>query len=81
MGDQHNKDKKKIIKKGSPSLHFVHCLTPRLNTDILFGRRHGLRTLLVLTGDAQRDHLLSVSQEEEPEFFCDSIASLLTCKF
>jgi len=73
------------------NISFVTCSTKldpartvivgdRLNTDILFGRRYGLRTVLVFSGVTQRGDLPPASQEQLPEFICDSIASLLTCR-
>lgn len=60
----------------SPPIHL--CCS--LHTDMLFGHRNGLRTLLVFSGVTKRSDLPSAKQEEQPEFICDSVASLLTCK-
>lgn len=62
-----------------PPFPHTHTLL-RLNTDILFGHRYGLRTVLVFSGVTQRGDLPPASQEQLPEFICDSIASLLTCR-
>jgi len=63
----------------SPSLYPIH-LCCSLHTDMLFGHCNGLRTLLVFSGVTKRSDLPSAKQEEQPEFICDSVASLLTCK-
>ncbi|CAJ0577049.1 unnamed protein product, partial [Mesorhabditis spiculigera] len=53
----------------------------RTNTDVLFGRRHGLRTCLVLSGCHQltdvRDNLAQGKHNMVPEFFADSLGHLV----
>jgi phosphoglycolate/pyridoxal phosphate phosphatase family enzyme len=50
----------------------------RLNTDILFGRQNGLKTLLVMTGVTLQSDLETAPQEQLPDFYCQSIANV-TC--
>ncbi len=46
----------------------------RLNTDIEFGRRGGLQTLLVLSGVTSPEGLCNIEDEnQKPDFFVDSI--------
>lgn len=49
----------------------------RLDTDILFGLRGGLQTLLVLTGITTRDELQADANMIMPHYVADSIAGLL----
>jgi ribonucleotide monophosphatase NagD (HAD superfamily) len=51
----------------------------RLNTDILFGRQNGLKTLLVMTGVTQQTGLETAPQEQAPDYYCQSIADILVC--
>jgi phosphoglycolate/pyridoxal phosphate phosphatase family enzyme len=48
----------------------------RLNTDIAFGRKCGLRTLLVLTGVSQLSDLPDASDLETPDLWAASVADL-----
>lgn len=48
----------------------------RLETDIEFGKKGGLGTLLVLTGITSKEDLLSVSQEQVPDFVAPSLGNL-----
>ena len=48
----------------------------RLDTDILFGKDGGLRTLLVLSGVTTEEGLLSPKNSITPDFYMDSLASL-----
>ena len=51
----------------------------RLDTDILFGRRHGMSTAAVLTGVTTSAQLRGDLQEElRPDFWMDSVQDLLT---
>ncbi len=49
----------------------------RLSTDIEFGIRNGMKTLLVLTGLCQRNNLED-QNGTKPQFFCESVAGFLT---
>ncbi len=48
----------------------------RLNTDIEFGIRNGMKTLLVLTGICHREDV-ETKNGTEPDYFCESVADLL----
>lgn len=50
----------------------------RLDTDILFGRDGGLRTLLVLSGVTTEATLTAPGQHIVPNFYADSLATLLS---
>lgn len=53
----------------------------RLNTDIEFGIKHGMKTLLVLTGVCKKGDLEKQGASgTRPDFFTDSVAGLLSCK-
>lgn len=56
----------------------------RVNTDVKFGRDHGLRTLLVLSGchglDEIEDGILQSREDLVPEFYADSLGSLIPPK-
>ncbi|SCZ98516.1 BZ3500_MvSof-1268-A1-R1_Chr3-1g05435 [Microbotryum saponariae] len=52
----------------------------RLETDVLFGRRGGLTTLLVWTGFSKPSHLTSLSVDELPHYTTDSVGELLKAK-
>jgi phosphoglycolate/pyridoxal phosphate phosphatase family enzyme len=49
----------------------------RLDTDIAFGRRGGLRTLLVLTGVTSRAVAEALPKDEAPDHVLESIADIL----
>jgi len=51
----------------------------RLDTDILFGKDGGLRTLLVLSGVTTEETLLAPENDITPDFYADSIAEFLNC--
>ena len=51
----------------------------RANTDMKFGRTHGMRTLLVLTGVTTREEVSKLSDDCKPEFFTNSIGDVLSC--
>ena len=58
----------------------ISLIIDRLNTDIEFGLRHGMKTLLVLTGCAKRGDVDGSSNPEtKPNFFTESIAGMLSC--
>ena len=45
----------------------------RLDTDVLFGKDNGLKSVLVLSGVTSEEKLLSEENEIEPDFYCDDI--------
>jgi phosphoglycolate phosphatase len=72
-----------IMKVIEESTHLDRARTlmvgDKLSTDILFGRRNGLRTLLVMTGVTGQADLETTPSEHLPDFYCQSIANVLTC--
>ena len=62
-----------------PCLTSVLCDSPRLSTDIVFGRQNGLKTLLVMTGSTQPHGLETAPQEQVPDYYCQSVANVLAC--
>ena len=52
----------------------------RLDTDILFGKDGGLRTLLVLSGVTDEATLKSPENEIHPDYYTSKLADLLTIK-
>jgi ribonucleotide monophosphatase NagD (HAD superfamily) len=54
------------------------CIGDRLETDILFGNRHELSTVLVLSGVTSKEKLLSETNDIHPDYYADSLAALLT---
>jgi phosphoglycolate phosphatase len=45
------------------------------STDILFGNRFGMKTILVLSGIAKREDLSSVDKEQMPQYVSESIST------
>ena len=52
----------------------------RLDTDILFGKDGGLRTLLVLSGVTDEETLKSPENTIQPDYYTSKLADLLTIK-
>ena len=52
----------------------------RANTDMKFGRDHGMKTLLVLTGITSREDIPQLPDDCKPEFFTKSIGEMLSCR-
>jgi phosphoglycolate/pyridoxal phosphate phosphatase family enzyme len=48
----------------------------RLDTDVLFGSRNGLKTLLVLSGVTSEQTLFSPSNEIIPDYYANTVADL-----
>lgn len=48
----------------------------RLDTDIAFGKRGGLKTLLVLSGVAKREDVSSAEESAKPDFYCPDLSHL-----
>lgn len=46
-------------------------------SDIKFGKNHGMKTLLVLSGATKKSALSAVAPDVCPDLFCDSVANLL----
>lgn len=49
----------------------------RLDTDVLFGQRNGLQTILTLTGVTTKEKLFSPDNSIRPTYYADSVADLL----
>jgi phosphoglycolate phosphatase len=65
-----------IAKKFSVRPDQMCMVGDRLDTDILFGRDGGLRTLLVLSGVTSEATLLSPDNAIAPDLYADSLADL-----
>lgn len=52
----------------------------RMNTDVLFGKQNGLKTILTFTGITQRSELASAPEEWIPDYLCASVGDLLVCR-
>jgi 4-nitrophenyl phosphatase len=52
----------------------------RLATDILFGKRGGVSTLLVLTGSTKLEDLEGLPVGEEPDYVSSSVGDILSCQ-
>lgn len=65
---KYNMDRSKICMVGD-----------RLDTDILFGLRNGMRTCLTLSGVTSKDVLCDENNTTKPEFFVNSIYDFLSC--
>ena len=51
-----------------------------MNTDVLFGKQNGLKTILTFTGITQRSELASAPEEWIPDYLCASVGDLLVCR-
>lgn len=49
----------------------------RLETDVLFGIRGGISTMLVLTGSSKLDDLAGLPTEDEPTYITGAVCDLL----
>ena len=62
---------------------FIHTYSSsylsRLITDILFGLKFGMKTLLVLTGADTIKDLEDTPSDKKPHYYSQSIAGFLTC--
>lgn len=67
-----------IVKHTNLQPHKTLMIGDSLNTDILFGRRHGLKTLLVLSGNTKECNLEGLSSDNLPDYYADSIADLIS---
>ena len=65
-------------------LLYVSSFPSRLETDILFGKRNGMKTLAVLSGVVSIQEIEGIQQQDKnsellPDFYADSVKSLLEC--
>lgn len=60
----------------------VHVLLTlyRLNTDALFGKTNGMKTLVVLTGICTEEEVLKAPADRKPDYYTASVAELLKSK-
>jgi ribonucleotide monophosphatase NagD (HAD superfamily) len=66
-------DAVKEVVKLEPSRTLM--IGDRFSTDILFGNRFGMKTILVLSGIAKREDLSSVDKEQMPQYVSESIST------
>lgn len=66
-----------LTKKFSLERHRVCMIGDRLDTDILFGRDNGLRTVLTLSGVTSINEVESSANYIHPQFIINSVADLL----
>lgn len=52
----------------------------RLDTDVMFGKKGGLTTLLVLSGVTSEEELLSDGNTTHPDYYTSKLPDLLSCK-
>jgi len=69
-----------IAKKFDLRRDQICMVGDRLDTDILFGKDGGLRTMLVLSGVTTEAELLSPSNSIQPDFYAASLPELLPTK-
>ena len=50
-----------------------------MGTDIVFGRSHGMKTVLVFTGNAKRKDMEDSNHIHHPDYFTDTVANILKC--
>lgn len=67
MKRHHNLDTKRTLMVGD-----------RLDTDILFGNRGGLKTALVLTGVTSREQVENCDPSLKPDFIFDSVVDIFS---
>lgn len=67
MKRHHNIDIKRTLMVGD-----------RLDTDILFGNRGGLKTALVLTGVTSKEQVQGCDLSSKPDFIFDSVVDLFS---
>lgn len=49
----------------------------RINTDVMFAKNVGLKSILVLTGVAKKDDVDTLSDEEKPDYVCKDLLECL----
>ena len=66
-----------IVEKYKCERGKICMVGDRLDTDILFGKNGGLRTMLVLTGVTSEDRLLDESNSIQPDLYTEGLKDLL----
>lgn len=66
-----------VIQKHRIEPHQICMIGDRVDTDILFGKNNGLRTVLSLSGVTTKETLLSDNNTILPDYYIQSIADLL----
>ncbi|GJQ12825.1 hypothetical protein GpartN1_g4616.t1 [Galdieria partita] len=67
-----------VIQKHRLEPYQICMVGDRLDTDILFGKNNGLRTVLSLSGVTTMENLLSDKNKILPDYYIQSVADLLS---
>ncbi|XP_031392025.1 phosphoglycolate phosphatase 2 isoform X2 [Punica granatum] len=68
---------KQPIVVGKPSTFMMDFLLQKLDTDILFGKNAGCKTLLVLSGCTSLSTLQDSSNKIQPDYYAEKVSDLL----
>jgi phosphoglycolate phosphatase len=71
---------KNIAAKFGLSPDQICMVGDRLDTDVMFGKKGGLTTALVLSGVTTEEELLSEANSVHPDTYMDKLSDLLTVK-
>ncbi|MFH1784932.1 MAG: HAD-IIA family hydrolase [Candidatus Micrarchaeota archaeon] len=67
---------KMILKRFNVKKSEVLMVGDRIETDIVFGKKAGIQTALVLTGVSKKDDLKKLKKNEKPDYIFKSVAEL-----
>lgn len=71
---------KEILRENRTSGKEAIIVGDRLDSDILLGRRAGIRTVLVLTGITSPSDLAGLTRKKRPDYIIKNVSELLTLK-